>query len=43
MASGEYFYHMRLRSPNPVTRDVKLQDARLDGCKRFSGVDLPPK
>jgi NAD(P)-dependent dehydrogenase (short-subunit alcohol dehydrogenase family) len=43
MVSGEYFYHMRLRSPNPVTRDVELQDALLDGCKSFSGVDLPSK
>jgi len=39
--TGEYFYHMRLRPANPATRDAKLQDALLDACKRFSGVDLP--
>src|SRR6202789_2931712 len=41
--TGEYFYHMRLRAPNPATRDAKLQDALIDACKRFSGVDLPSK
>jgi NAD(P)-dependent dehydrogenase (short-subunit alcohol dehydrogenase family) len=37
----EYFYHMRLRPPNPATRDAKRQDALLEACKRFSGIDLP--
>ncbi|HSZ60814.1 MAG TPA: SDR family NAD(P)-dependent oxidoreductase [Terriglobales bacterium] len=41
MVTGKYFYHMHLRAPNPVTRDIKLQDALLDACQRFSGVDLP--
>ena len=39
--TGEYFYHMRLRPPNPVSRDSGRQEELLDACKRFSGVDLP--
>jgi NAD(P)-dependent dehydrogenase (short-subunit alcohol dehydrogenase family) len=39
--TGEYFYHMRTRKPNPATRDVSRQDQLLDACKRFSGVELP--
>jgi len=37
---GEYFYHMRLRRPNPAARDTERQEKLLDACKRFSGVDL---
>jgi NAD(P)-dependent dehydrogenase (short-subunit alcohol dehydrogenase family) len=43
MVTGEYFYHMRLRAPSPVSRDGKLQDALLDACKNFSGVEFPSK
>jgi len=43
IVTGEYFYHMRLRAPSPVTREGELQDALLDACQRFSGVDLPSK
>jgi NAD(P)-dependent dehydrogenase (short-subunit alcohol dehydrogenase family) len=39
--TGEYFYHMRLRAPNPSGRDVELQETLLEACKRLSGVDLP--
>jgi NAD(P)-dependent dehydrogenase (short-subunit alcohol dehydrogenase family) len=39
--TGEYFYHMRLRTPNPATRDTERQEELLDACKRFSAVDLP--
>ena len=39
--SGEYFYHLRLRPPNPASRDVEPQEKLLDACKQFSGVDLP--
>ena len=39
--TGEYFYHMRLRAPNPVTQDPKLQERLLAECKRLSGVELP--
>jgi NAD(P)-dependent dehydrogenase (short-subunit alcohol dehydrogenase family) len=39
--TGEYFYHMKRRAPNPVTRDVKRQEELLAACQRFSGVELP--
>jgi NAD(P)-dependent dehydrogenase (short-subunit alcohol dehydrogenase family) len=38
--TGEYFYHMKRRKPKPATRDVERQDALLDACKGFSGVEL---
>jgi NAD(P)-dependent dehydrogenase (short-subunit alcohol dehydrogenase family) len=38
--TGEYFYHMRLRAPNPASRDLERQEKLLNACKRFSGVDL---
>jgi NAD(P)-dependent dehydrogenase (short-subunit alcohol dehydrogenase family) len=41
MVTGEYFFHMRLRAPNPATRDVARQDALLAACQRLSGVELP--
>jgi NAD(P)-dependent dehydrogenase (short-subunit alcohol dehydrogenase family) len=40
--TGQYFYHMRLRTPNPSSRDEERQEALLDACKHFSGVELPP-
>jgi NAD(P)-dependent dehydrogenase (short-subunit alcohol dehydrogenase family) len=39
--TGEYFYHLRLRTPNPASRDVERQDKLLAACQKFSGVDLP--
>ena len=39
--TGQYFYHMRLRTPNPVARDTDRQEELLDACQRVSGVDLP--
>ena len=39
--AGEYFYHMRRRAPNPVTRDPERQEKLIEACQRFSGVDLP--
>jgi NAD(P)-dependent dehydrogenase (short-subunit alcohol dehydrogenase family) len=39
--TGQYFYHMRLRSPNSAARDPERQEKLLQACKRFSGVDLP--
>jgi NAD(P)-dependent dehydrogenase (short-subunit alcohol dehydrogenase family) len=39
--SGEYFYHMQRRAPNPAARDAKRQDELLLLCERFSGVILP--
>ena len=41
MVTGEYFYHMRPRRPNPASRDLDRQEKLLDACKRFSGVALP--
>jgi hypothetical protein len=41
MVTGEYFYHMRLRAPNPASRNVERQDELLAACKRLSGVELP--
>jgi NAD(P)-dependent dehydrogenase (short-subunit alcohol dehydrogenase family) len=39
--TGEYFYHLRRRAPIPATRDLDRQEALMDACQRFSGVDLP--
>jgi len=39
--TGEYFYHMRPRAPNPASRDAERQQRLLDACQRFSGVELP--
>jgi NAD(P)-dependent dehydrogenase (short-subunit alcohol dehydrogenase family) len=39
--TGEYFYHMRRRTPNPASRDKARQEELLDACTRFSGVALP--
>src|ERR1700678_2782902 len=38
--TGEYFFHMRLRTPNPATRDEERQEKLLEACRRFSGVEL---
>ncbi len=39
--TGEYFYHMRSRKPNPSAYDVDLQNRLLEACQKFSGVALP--
>src|SRR5436305_607797 len=41
MVTGQYFYHMRVRKPNPAARDTDRQETLLDACKRLSGVELP--
>jgi NAD(P)-dependent dehydrogenase (short-subunit alcohol dehydrogenase family) len=41
MVTGEYFYHMKRRTPNPATRDVERQEELLTACQRFSGVGMP--
>src|SRR5579871_5811400 len=38
--TGEYFYHMQRRAPNPATRDKERQERLLEACARFSGVTL---
>jgi NAD(P)-dependent dehydrogenase (short-subunit alcohol dehydrogenase family) len=40
-STGEYFYHQKLRDPNPIARDVTAQEALLAECERISGVPLP--
>jgi NAD(P)-dependent dehydrogenase (short-subunit alcohol dehydrogenase family) len=39
--TGQYFYHMRLRTPNPAARDQERQEKLLAACQRFTGVELP--
>ncbi len=39
--SGEYFYHMRRRAPNPQARDPDLQDQLIAACERYSSVAWP--
>src|SRR6516162_6731273 len=41
LVTGQYFYHMRPRQPNPQVHDTALQDALLDACQRLSGIKLP--
>ena len=40
-ATGEYFYHLRKRAPNPEVRDEALQGELVEACRRISGVTLP--
>jgi NAD(P)-dependent dehydrogenase (short-subunit alcohol dehydrogenase family) len=39
--TGQYFFHLRPRTPLPAARDPQVQDALIDACSRLSGVDLP--
>jgi NAD(P)-dependent dehydrogenase (short-subunit alcohol dehydrogenase family) len=39
--TGKYFFHMRQRTPNPAVHDAGRQDALLDACRRFSGIEMP--
>lgn len=39
--TGEYFYHMKRRAPNPAARDVSKQEKLIEACERFSGIELP--
>jgi NAD(P)-dependent dehydrogenase (short-subunit alcohol dehydrogenase family) len=41
--SGKYFFHLRERTPNPAANDAWRQDALLDACKGFSGIEMPAK
>jgi NAD(P)-dependent dehydrogenase (short-subunit alcohol dehydrogenase family) len=41
MVSGQYFYHMKPRQPNPRSRDEQLQDRLFQACQRLSGIALP--
>jgi NAD(P)-dependent dehydrogenase (short-subunit alcohol dehydrogenase family) len=39
--TGEYFYHMRLRTSKSVAREPERQEKLLEACKGFSGVAFP--
>ena len=39
-SSGGYFYHQRLRSPNPIASDLQVQEELLARCSCLSGVTL---
>lgn len=38
--TGQYFYHMKVRAPNPASRDVEQQEKLLEACRELSGVEL---
>jgi NAD(P)-dependent dehydrogenase (short-subunit alcohol dehydrogenase family) len=38
--TGEYFYHLRKRAPNPETNDEALQHQLLERCRNLSGIPL---
>ncbi len=38
--TGEYFYHLRRRTPKAAARDVHVQQKLLDACRKYSGVEL---
>jgi NAD(P)-dependent dehydrogenase (short-subunit alcohol dehydrogenase family) len=42
LVTGQYFYHMRPRQPNPQAYDTALQDGLVDACELLSGLKLPP-
>jgi NAD(P)-dependent dehydrogenase (short-subunit alcohol dehydrogenase family) len=39
--TAQYFYHMRPREPNPLSRREDLQEQLLGACHRLSGIALP--
>jgi NAD(P)-dependent dehydrogenase (short-subunit alcohol dehydrogenase family) len=39
--SGQYFFHMKLRKPNPAARDPQKQEKLLTACREASGVEMP--
>jgi NAD(P)-dependent dehydrogenase (short-subunit alcohol dehydrogenase family) len=39
--SGEYFFHMKLRKPNPAAHDLQKQERLLAACREASGVEMP--
>jgi NAD(P)-dependent dehydrogenase (short-subunit alcohol dehydrogenase family) len=41
--TGQYFFHMRQRTPNPAAHDAGRQDALLDACRSLSGIEMPAK
>ena len=39
--SGEYFYHLKHRKPNPQAHDAALQDRLIEICAKISAASLP--
>jgi hypothetical protein len=39
--TGDYFYHLKLRSASPAALDADVQDRLLDHCRAITGVRLP--
>ncbi len=39
--SGRYFFHQKLRDPDPITKDVDRQCLLLELCHKVSGAALP--
>jgi hypothetical protein len=39
--TGQYFYRMPPRAPNPAVRDAAVQDELVACCQRLSGISLP--
>jgi hypothetical protein len=39
--SGQYFFHQKLRDPDPTTKDVDRQGRLLELCWKISGTALP--
>ena len=39
--SGGYFFHMKLRKPNPAARDPHKQEQLLEACREASEVEMP--
>ena len=36
--TGEYFFHLRRRAPNPQAHDTNLQDKLIAACERISSI-----
>jgi NAD(P)-dependent dehydrogenase (short-subunit alcohol dehydrogenase family) len=41
--TGQYFYHLKQRAPDPAARDPARQDALVAACQRLSGIPLPAR
>lgn len=39
-STANYFYHQRLRVPNPIANDIRAQEELLDACRRICGIPL---
>jgi NAD(P)-dependent dehydrogenase (short-subunit alcohol dehydrogenase family) len=39
-STANYFYHQRLRVPNPIANDIRAQEELLDACRRICSIPL---